>query len=114
MSIVPAFTAMMMLVLSVWCFARILGKAGRSPWWSLLMVLPVVNLVLIWVFAFIRWPTIEDYGEPMPTPTPRKARERTSPSEDKHRSVNPHLTRRKGKAKAKPGRSSVPEAGSDG
>jgi len=33
-----------------------LRKAGFSGWWALLSVLPVVNIVLLWIFAFARWP----------------------------------------------------------
>ena len=36
--------------------ARILGKAGFSGWWSLLAILPIVNIICLWVFAFVRWP----------------------------------------------------------
>jgi hypothetical protein len=36
--------------------AKILGKAGFSGWWSLLAILPIVNIICLWVFAFIRWP----------------------------------------------------------
>jgi hypothetical protein len=35
---------------------RIASKAGFSGALSLLMVVPVVNIVLLWVFAFIKWP----------------------------------------------------------
>lgn len=44
------------VALLVWLFARIARKAGFSGWWSLLMLVPVVNVVLVWVFAFVQWP----------------------------------------------------------
>ena len=31
-------------------------KAGFSGWWVVLSVVPVVGLVLLWAFAFARWP----------------------------------------------------------
>ncbi len=31
-------------------------KAGFSGWWVVLAVVPIVGLVLLWTFAFIRWP----------------------------------------------------------
>jgi predicted ABC-type exoprotein transport system permease subunit len=34
----------------------IVKKAGFSPWWALLMFVPVVNLIAYWAFAFIEWP----------------------------------------------------------
>lgn len=39
--------------------ARILTKAGFSPWWALLGLVPGVSLVAYWVFAFVRWPALE-------------------------------------------------------
>lgn len=36
---------------------RIASKAGFHGAWSLLLLVPLVNLVTIWVFAFVRWPT---------------------------------------------------------
>jgi uncharacterized membrane protein YhaH (DUF805 family) len=37
-------------------FSPILKKAGFSGWWSLCFFIPVVNILLVWVFAFIKWP----------------------------------------------------------
>ncbi|EJL28503.1 hypothetical protein PMI01_03515 [Caulobacter sp. AP07] len=36
--------------------ARILRRAGFSPWWSFLVLVPYLNVVALWVFAFVRWP----------------------------------------------------------
>jgi hypothetical protein len=41
-----------LLVMGGWALAR----AGRSPLWVLLLLVPWVNLAAIWVFAYIRWP----------------------------------------------------------
>lgn len=44
------------------CFSSVvLGRAGRSPYWALLMIVPYfyLPLILIWAFAFIRWPRID-------------------------------------------------------
>jgi hypothetical protein len=35
---------------------RIVGKAGYAGAWSLLVLVPLVNVVLLWVFAFAKWP----------------------------------------------------------
>ena len=40
----------------VWPGTRIVRKSGRSAWWALLIVIPVVNVIGIWVLAFARWP----------------------------------------------------------
>ncbi len=35
---------------------KILSKAGYSGAWSLLIVVPLLNLIMLWVFAFSAWP----------------------------------------------------------
>ncbi|NKB19919.1 MAG: hypothetical protein GKS01_05170 [Alphaproteobacteria bacterium] len=47
------------VVIPVWAAMIILKKAGFSPWWGLLNAIPVVSLILVWVFAFIDWPNID-------------------------------------------------------
>ncbi|HYD16938.1 MAG TPA: hypothetical protein VEF76_00500 [Patescibacteria group bacterium] len=37
----------------------ILARAGRSPYWALLVVIPYMPVVLIWLFAFARWPNAD-------------------------------------------------------
>ena len=37
-------------------FALVVRKAGYSGWWVLLGFVPIVGLVMLWVFAFSRWP----------------------------------------------------------
>lgn len=37
-------------------FWKIFLRAGWSPWMSLLMVVPLVNLILLYVLAFKQWP----------------------------------------------------------
>jgi hypothetical protein len=36
---------------------RIVNKAGYHGAWSLLTILPLVNLIALWLFAFIVWPS---------------------------------------------------------
>ena len=33
-----------------------LDKAGFSKWWSLLMLIPFVNMAAVWAFAMLKWP----------------------------------------------------------
>jgi hypothetical protein len=56
---VPAI-AMLVFALALYFFSRALDKAGFSPWWALLGVAPLVNLILLWVFAFARWPALAE------------------------------------------------------
>ena len=94
-------------VIMLWMFWRIFNKAGQSPWWAYLMLLPILGLfippvsvglglligvpvVMIWVFAFVRWPAIDTEhelaeGPGYDPPTPERFRGRfrrfTRPSE---------------------------------
>ena len=38
---------------------RIVQRTGYSGWWVLLTLVPVVNIVMFWVFAFTRWPAVD-------------------------------------------------------
>ena len=35
---------------------RILGRIGFSPFWSVLALVPIGNLIALWFLAFIAWP----------------------------------------------------------
>ena len=67
----------------------ILRKAGYSPWWVVTGFLPLVNVVMVFTFAFADWPILQEgrreqrlgaatgtshpgfsYGAPMPAPSP--------------------------------------------
>lgn len=37
----------------------VLAKAGRSPLWILLLLVPYLNVVAFWAFAFARWPAVD-------------------------------------------------------
>jgi hypothetical protein len=39
--------------------ARILKRAGFSPWLALLVFVPTANLICLWVFAFVDWPALK-------------------------------------------------------
>lgn len=36
--------------------AHIARKAGFSGWWAVLLFVPLVNIITIWIFAFVDWP----------------------------------------------------------
>lgn len=42
-----------------WLLGRILQKAGFDPLWMLVMVIPVVNVIMVWIFAFADWPNLQ-------------------------------------------------------
>jgi hypothetical protein len=41
------------VTIPVW---RIVKRAGFPGFWSLLVVVPLVNLIALWIFSFSRWP----------------------------------------------------------
>src|SRR5262245_25465596 len=45
-----------MVAVVLYPLGRILRRLGLSPFWSLLVFIPLVNLVSLWVLAFSDWP----------------------------------------------------------
>jgi hypothetical protein len=39
---------------------KIVSKAGYSGAWSLLALVPFVNIIMLWVFAFSSWPITKE------------------------------------------------------
>jgi energy-coupling factor transporter transmembrane protein EcfT len=66
------YVAVIVLLFVGW--VKILRKAGYSAWWSLLMLVPLVNIVMFLVFAFGDWPALRNQrpgsGEPPYPPYP--------------------------------------------
>ena len=44
------------IVIFFWSVVKILQKAGYSGWWSLITLVPIANIVFLWIFAFSKWP----------------------------------------------------------
>ncbi len=44
-------------VLYLWAFVRILHRSGYSGWWILISLVPLLNVVMFFVFAFKKAPT---------------------------------------------------------
>lgn len=44
------------IVLTVYPVSIILKKAGQSPWWAVVALVPGLNYVGLWILALIRWP----------------------------------------------------------
>ena len=42
--------------------SMVLRKAGFSPWWALLSLVPIVNWIALWAFALGRLPTAQMCG----------------------------------------------------
>lgn len=39
-----------------WPLVKVIRKAGFSGWWVVLAFLPIINIIALWVFAFVSWP----------------------------------------------------------
>ena len=45
----------LLLIIPFW---QLFSKAGYSGWWGLLMIVPVANLIALYVLAFSNWPAL--------------------------------------------------------
>ena len=46
----------LVFIIPVLVFGPIAKKAGYSKLWSLVFFVPILNIIIVWVFAFIKWP----------------------------------------------------------
>jgi len=44
-----------MIAVVIYPAGRILSRMGFSPLWSILIFIPLVNLIALWILAFIEW-----------------------------------------------------------
>ncbi len=72
-SMAGGFIMVAVVLFGLWLWARILAKAGFSPWWALLALIPVVNPLAIWVFAFVEWPRGGNPVSSVPTAPPTQS-----------------------------------------
>jgi len=56
----PLVMLLIILTLVLYPVWRIVKRTGHSPWWSLLMFIPLVNFIGLWTLAFAPWPAIEN------------------------------------------------------
>lgn len=47
----------LLIVLPFW---KIFDRAGFPPWLSILMIVPVLNIIMIYFVAFAEWPAMPD------------------------------------------------------
>lgn len=48
--------SLVLFVALVWAYVRIIQKAGYSGWNVLWVLVPIVNIIMIFYFAFAEWP----------------------------------------------------------
>lgn len=58
--VVPLIVQLYSYIPAYWCLRR----AGWSGWWFIPMAIPLFGLIVLWWFAFGRWPNeySEDHG----------------------------------------------------
>ena len=49
---------LIMIVIMLIPYWFIWKKAGFSPWLSILMLLPLINIVMLYVLAFVEWKVV--------------------------------------------------------
>jgi uncharacterized membrane protein YhaH (DUF805 family) len=49
----------------------IIRKAGYSGWWILILFVPIINIIMLWVFAFASWPSLRDHASTAAPPPMR-------------------------------------------
>ncbi len=42
----------------LWLGSLILDKAGLARGWVFCLLIPIVNLIMLWIFAFCHWPGV--------------------------------------------------------
>ena len=47
------------LPLVLWPVARIVGRSGLNRAWCILLIIPLLNWIAVWVFAYAKWPALE-------------------------------------------------------
>lgn len=62
---VIAIVAVAVGIIPYW---KIFGKAGFSPWLSILMLVPLLNLVVLYIVAFSTWNVQPSFHQQVPPP----------------------------------------------
>jgi hypothetical protein len=57
-SVILVVIVAILFPLVIWPISKILRRAGFSGWLSLLYFVPLVNLIMLWVFALTPWPAL--------------------------------------------------------
>jgi hypothetical protein len=47
------------VIFVLWLGAQILDKAGIEKKWVFCLLIPIVNIIMIWIFAFSSWNNVQ-------------------------------------------------------
>jgi len=55
LAFLPLMLILLLVVIPYW---KIWQRTGHSGWWGLLMLVPLANIISLWVLAFKEWPAL--------------------------------------------------------
>ena len=61
--VVGGILAVAIWVIFLVAYVKIISRAGYSGWWVLVMFVPILNIVMLLVFAFKEWPIQRELAE---------------------------------------------------
>lgn len=61
--VVGGIAAVAMWVIFLIAYVKIISRAGYSGWWVLVMFVPILNIVMLLIFAFKEWPIQRELAE---------------------------------------------------
>jgi hypothetical protein len=70
MAAVMPFFILVFLIVAIIPYWFIWKKAGFSPWFSLLILVPIINIISIYVLAFSQWKVVPVNQSAAPYPYP--------------------------------------------
>ena len=60
---IGGLVAVAIWVIFLIAYVKIISRAGYSGWWVLVMFVPILNIVMLLVFAFKEWPIQRELAE---------------------------------------------------
>ncbi len=61
--VIGGIIAVAIWVIFLIAYVKIISRAGYSGWWVLVMFVPILNIVMLLVFAFKEWPIQRELAE---------------------------------------------------
>ena len=61
--VVGGLFAVAIWVIFLIAYVKIISRAGYSGWWVLVMFVPILNIVMLLVFAYKEWPIQQELRE---------------------------------------------------
>lgn len=64
METISAIVGLAVFVLYIYMAWKVVAKAGYHGAWSLTLLIPLVNIAMIYIFAFSKWPVLRNRAAP--------------------------------------------------